>query len=138
MASTASTTLALGGHGTSNVDKLSLVLGLHQGLQCACWKSLESFVCGSKDCELSCGAESVGEASSHNCRYQGTQIWSALRQLHNIRLGDHQNGINDVNDTVACGNICSCHLCLIDQDFATGFLDFNILALQCLHFLVRL
>jgi len=97
-----------------NVSELSLVLWLHQVCQCACWQSLEGFVCGSKDCELSCRAQSVGQACGDNSRHQSAQILGVLRQLHNVwtpglelRHGRicgrrKQDTVNDVNHAIAC------------------------------------
>jgi len=97
-----------------DVNEFSLVLWLHQVCQCACWQSLESFVCGSKDCELSCRAQSVGQACGDDSRHQSAQIWNMLCQLHNVwtpglelRHGRicgrrKQDTVNDVNHAIAC------------------------------------
>merc|ERR1719473_1986456 len=69
-----------------NVNELSLVLWLHQAVQHTGWKRLEGFVCRSKDCELSCRAQSVGQACGDDSRHQSAQIWNMLCQLHYVLL----------------------------------------------------
>merc|ERR1719473_997265 len=140
-----------------DVNELSLVLWLHQVCQCACWQSLESFVCGSKDCELSCRAQSVGQACGDNSRHQSAQISGVLRQLHNVwtpglelrhsRICGRrkQDTVNDVNHAVACNVVGLDDILEVlglqawtNMNFATPLLDMKRFTFHSCNSLERL
>merc|ERR1712048_1528086 len=92
---------------SEDVDKLVLVLGLQQTVQCSLWECTKRFVCWSKDGEWTWRAECFSKISCNNCCNQCGEIIHRLSQFNDVGFGIskprrwEEYTINNVCNTIA-------------------------------------